>query len=86
MTVGEVAARFPITRIAVMKHIRVLEEADLVTSKKEGRVRRLHHNPVPIQFIYDRWLTEHGSFWAGRLADLKYRVEQESENDDDSER
>ena len=74
-SVGSVAVQFDTTRIAVMRHIRILEEADLIISKKEGRTRRLYHNAVPIQLIYDRWTTEYSSLWAGRMADLKYRVE-----------
>ena len=74
-TVGEVAACFDTTRIAVMRHIRMLEEVDLLISRKEGRKRRLYHNAVPIQMIYDRWTTEYSSLWAGRMVDLKYRVE-----------
>jgi DNA-binding transcriptional ArsR family regulator len=85
ITVGELAAEFPMSRIAVMKHLRVLEEADLVTSRKEGRTRRLHLNPVPIQFVYDRWTTEYSQFWAGRLADIKYRVERGRSQDDEQD-
>ena len=74
-TVGEVAARFDTTRIAVMRHIRILEEADLLISQKQGRRRHLYHNAVPIQMIYDRWTSEYSSLWASRMLDLKYRVE-----------
>jgi len=78
-TVGEVAARFDVTRIAVMHQIRVLEEAQLLVSRKEGRRRRLYFNAVPIQMIYDRWTSELSALWASRMADLKYRVESRSE-------
>ena len=81
ITVGELSSRFEISRIGVMKHIRVLEEAQLLHSQKEGRSRRLYFNPVPIQMIYDRWTTEYSSLWSRRLTDLKYRVE--SREDDD---
>jgi len=77
-TVGEVAARFDVTRIAVMHQIRVLEEAQLLISQKEGRKRRLYFNAVPIQMIHDRWTTELSAFWASRVADVKYRVEQKA--------
>jgi DNA-binding transcriptional ArsR family regulator len=73
--VSEVCGFFDTSRIAVMKHLRVLEEAGLVTSRKEGRSRRLYFNAVPIQMIYDRWTTEYSALWARRLTDLKYRVE-----------
>ena len=73
--VNDVCAFFETSRIAVMKHLRVLEDAGLVISKREGRSRRLYFNAVPIQMIYDRWTTEYSALWARRLTDLKYRVE-----------
>src|SRR5919108_3391669 len=56
-TLGELDAALPqMTRIAVMKHLRVLERAGLVISHRSGR-RRLHYlNPVPIRRLHDRWL------------------------------
>jgi predicted transcriptional regulator len=75
-TVGELAAHFDVTRIAVMHHLRQLEDCELVISRKDGRARRLYHNPVPIQLIYDRWTTEYSGFWASKMADVKYAVEQ----------
>lgn len=74
-TVGEAAAHFDVTRIAVMHQIRLLEDVQLLISRKEGRKRRLYFNAVPIQMIYDRWTTELGGFWASQMADVKYRVE-----------
>ena len=74
-TVGEVAAHFDVTRIAVIHQIRILEEAQLLVSRKEGRKRRLYFNAVPIQMIHDRWTTELSAFWASRMADVKYSVE-----------
>lgn len=82
-SVGSVAVHFDTTKIAVMRHIRILEEAGLIVSKKRGRTRRLYHNAVPIQLIYDRWTTEYSSLWAGRMADLKYRVEHDEESEAD---
>lgn len=81
-SVGEVAAHFDTSRIAVMHQLRVLEEADLVISRKDGRRRRLFHNPVPIQLVYDRWTTEYSGLWAGRMVDVKYKVEQAQGGDD----
>ncbi len=74
-SVNEVCAHFDTSRIAVMKHLRVLEAADLVHSEKHGRVRRLYFNLVPIQMIHDRWSTQYGDLWARRLLDVKYKVE-----------
>src|SRR3954470_12828408 len=62
-------------RIAVMKHLAVLEAANLVLSEKEGRERHLYFNPVPIQMIHDRWTTEFSTYWSGQLSRLKYRLE-----------
>ena len=73
--VGRVSEFFAIGRVAVMKHLAVLEGANLVVSEKAGRERRLWFNPVPIHMIYDRWTTEFSDYWAGRLARMKYRLE-----------
>jgi DNA-binding transcriptional ArsR family regulator len=62
-------------RIAVMKHLAVLEGANLVISEKVGRERLLWFNPVPVHMIYDRWTSEFSAYWAGRLARVKYRLE-----------
>lgn len=73
--VGRVCEFFAIGRVAVMKHLAALEGANLVVSEKAGRERRLWFNPVPIHMIYDRWTTEFSDYWAGRLARMKYRLE-----------
>lgn len=73
--VQHVAAFFDVSRIQVLKHLRVLEAASLVVSRKEGRERRLYFNPVPIQLIHDRWTTEFSAHWAARLTALKFHVE-----------
>ena len=79
--VNQVCAYFDTSRIAVMKHLAVLEDAALVVSRKDGRSRRLYFNPVPIQVIYDRWTTEYSALWSRRLTDLKYRVETTAEEE-----
>ena len=73
--VNYVASFFEVSRIAVMKHLKVLEEAGLVVSRKEGRERVLHFNPVPIQEIHERWTTEFSTRWAAKLTRIKSRVE-----------
>jgi DNA-binding transcriptional ArsR family regulator len=74
--VTRVAAFFDdMGRVAVMKHLAVLERANLVISERQGRERLLFFNPVPIHMIYDRWTTEFSAYWAGRLARMKYRLE-----------
>jgi DNA-binding transcriptional ArsR family regulator len=74
-TVKYVAGFFKMSRIAVMKHLRVLVHAGLVISEKEGRSRRLYFNCVPIQMIYDRWTTEYSALWASGMTRVKYHVE-----------
>ena len=79
--VGELASAFDVSRIAVMKHLAVLEAASLVVSEKEGRKRRLYFNAAPIQMIYDRWTTAYSGWWAGQLTGIKYRAEARHEKD-----
>jgi len=80
-SVGEVAAGFDVSRIAVMRHLTVLEEADLIVSEKRGRTRHLYMNAVPIQMIHDRWASEYSAMWAGRTLDIKYLAEQRAAAD-----
>lgn len=74
-SVNHVAAHFEMSRIAVMKHLKVLEAADLILSEKVGRTRHLYFNAVPIQLIHDRWTSEYSALWASKLTSLKYAVE-----------
>ena len=73
--VGELAREFDVSRIAVMKHLRVLEAANLIVSEKDGRTRRLYFNVLPIQLIHDRWTTEYSAFWAEQVSSIKFRAE-----------
>ena len=73
--VGEVAAHFEMSRIAVQKHLAVLELAELLTSERQGRERRLWLNAVPLQLVHERWSEQYRSFWANRLTKLKYAAE-----------
>lgn len=84
-SVGEVASRFDVSRIAVMRHLTVLEEAGLIISDKRGRTRHLYMNVVPIQMIHDRWSSEYSGLWAGRMLDIKYLAEQRSAGGCDGE-
>jgi len=83
-SVNELSATFDISRIAVMKHLKVLEGARLILSKKVGRSRQLYMNTVPIQMIYDRWTTEYSALWAKGLTAIKYAVEAKGTRDDSS--
>ena len=73
---GELEEALPrMTRFGVMKHLRVLEEAGLVTTRKAGR-RKLHFlNPVPIRLIADRWISRYAAPIVDRMADIKYHLE-----------
>ena len=79
INVGAVASEFDVTRIAVMKHLAMLEDAGLLISEKDGRTRRLYFNAVPIQMIYDRWTTEYSAYWAGTVTRIKYLAEAPSD-------
>lgn len=70
-SVGELAQNFDVTRIAVMNHLKVLEEAQLVISEKVGRSRRLYLNAAPIQTIYDRWTDTFSAHWLDRMSLIK---------------
>jgi DNA-binding transcriptional ArsR family regulator len=71
----ELEADLDMTRFGVMKHLRVLEEAGLVVTRKSGR-KKLHFlNPVPIRLIHDRWIDKYTERRVSALADLKTELE-----------
>jgi DNA-binding transcriptional ArsR family regulator len=75
---GELADAFAEhSRFAVMQHLRVLERADLVVHRREGRLRLNYLNPVPIQRIYHRWVSRYQEPWAESLVALKGTLERE---------
>ena len=74
-SINDVCVDFSSSRIAVMKHIRKLEASSLIVSHKEGRVRRLYFNVIPIQMIYERWTDQYSAIWAGQITRFKNRVE-----------
>src|SRR5512141_474080 len=75
-TLLELEAALPgMTRFGVMKHLRVLDAASLVTSRKVGRERHHYLNPVPIRRIHDRWLDRYAIRAADLLTDLKTILE-----------
>jgi uncharacterized protein YndB with AHSA1/START domain len=74
-TLGALEGRLPMTRFGVMKHLRVLEEAGLVTTKRRGREKLHFLNPVPIRVIHDRWVSKYAEPWAATLSGLKRRLE-----------
>ena len=74
-TLGALEARLPMTRIGVMKHLRRLEEAGLVVTKRRGREKLHFLNPVPIRLVHDRWVSKYAEPWAAGLSGLKQRLE-----------
>ena len=76
MITGAIADRFPrLSRFAVMQHLRVLEEAELVIPRREGRERYNYLNPVPIQLMYDRWVVRYMKPWTEALVSLRDELE-----------
>ena len=65
------------TRIGVMKHLRVLEEAGLVTTRRRGREKLHFLNPVPIRLVHDRWVSKYAEPWAATLSELKTKLEED---------
>src|SRR3984893_2951453 len=70
--------RLPMTRFGVMKHLRVLEEAGLVTTKRRGRQKVHFLNPVPIRLVHDRWVSKYAEPWVATLSGLKKTIEEET--------
>jgi DNA-binding transcriptional ArsR family regulator len=70
-------AELPMSRFGVMKHLRVLEEAGLVTTQKRGREKLHFLNPVPIRLMHDRWVGKYAEPWASALSELKRDIESE---------
>src|ERR687893_3328981 len=65
----------PMSRIGVMKHLRVLEEAGLVVTRRRGREKLHFLNPVPIRLVHDRWVSKYAEPWAAGLSELKHELE-----------
>jgi DNA-binding transcriptional ArsR family regulator len=76
-TLTELDARLPMTRFGVMKHLKVLEQAGLVTTRRSGREKFHHLNPVPIRLIYDRWVSKYAEPLATAISSIKRELEEE---------
>jgi uncharacterized protein YndB with AHSA1/START domain len=74
-TLSALEARLPMTRFGVMKHLRVLEQAGLVTTRQRGREKLHFLNPVPIRLVHDRWVSKYAEPWASGLSGLKNKLE-----------
>ncbi len=78
-TLVALTAPHDMTRIAVAKHLRLLEEAGLVVSRRRGREKVHYLNTVPIRLLHDRWVSKYTEPWAAGLAGLKAELEQSME-------
>lgn len=78
LPIAEIANHFPVSRTAVVKHLRVLSEADLVKGRKVGREKRYTLQPEPLKEMKD-WLSFYERFWDNKLAMLRHYVENDEE-------
>ncbi|HEY2140776.1 MAG TPA: SRPBCC domain-containing protein [Solirubrobacteraceae bacterium] len=74
-TLSALERRLPMTRFGVMKHLKVLEQAGLLTTKRQGREKLHFLNPVPIRLVHDRWVSKYSEPWAATLSGLKKGLE-----------
>ena len=75
-TLTELESDLEMTRFGVMKHLKVLEQAGLVVTKRRGREKLHFLNPVPIRLIYDRWVSKYAEPMAAALTGLKDQLEE----------
>lgn len=74
-TLTELESHVDMTRIGVMKHLRLLEDADLVITRRSGREKLHFLNPVPIRLIHDRWIDKYTEDHVSALTNLKATLE-----------
>src|SRR5579862_7082968 len=74
-TLTALERRLPMSRIGVMKHLRVLEEAGLVVTRRRGREKLHFLNAVPIRLVHDRWVSKYAEPWAATLTAIKHTLE-----------
>jgi uncharacterized protein YndB with AHSA1/START domain len=74
-TLNAMGRRLTMTRFGVMKHLRVLEDAGLVTTRRRGREKLHFLNPIPIRLVHDRWVSKYAAPWAAMLSGLKHSLE-----------
>ena len=75
-TLTELESKLEMTRFGVMKHLRVLEDPQLVVTRRSGREKLHYLNPVPIRLIHDRWIDKYTEHRVAALADLKTELEE----------
>ena len=74
-TLTALESHFGMTRFGVMKHLKLLEEAGLVVTRRRGREKLHFLNPVPIRLVHDRWVSKYAEPWTAKLSDLKGQLE-----------
>lgn len=79
LSAGDIARRFPVSRPAIAKHVRVLRAAGLLRERRVATQRLYSLDPAALQAV-DRWLAPYRLFWAARLVDLKRVVEEEAKS------
>jgi uncharacterized protein YndB with AHSA1/START domain len=77
-TLSSLEQRLPMTRFGVMKHLKVLEQAGLITTARRGREKLHHLNAVPIRLVHDRWVSKYAEPWAAMLTGLKTTIEEQT--------
>src|SRR5579859_8131626 len=77
-TLSALERRLPMTRFGVMKHLRQLEEAGLVVTRRRGREKLHFLNAVPIRLVHDRWVSKYAEPWVATLSELKKTIEEET--------
>jgi DNA-binding transcriptional ArsR family regulator len=76
-TLSALEGRLPMSRFGVMKHLKVLEDANLVVTRRRGREKLHFLNPVPIRRVYERWVSKFAEPWAATLTGIKRELEEE---------
>ncbi len=76
LTLTELEAETQMTRFGVMKHLRVLEQANLIVTRRSGRKKHHFLNAVPIRLVHDRWIDKYTERQVSALADLKAKLEE----------
>jgi DNA-binding transcriptional ArsR family regulator len=74
-TLTELESELDMTRFGVMKHLRILEDAGLIVTRRSGREKLHFLNPVPIRLIHDRWIGKYRERQVSALAELKIELE-----------
>jgi uncharacterized protein YndB with AHSA1/START domain len=77
-TLGDLEQRIDMSRFGVMKHLKILEDAGLITTQRSGRAKLHYLNAVPIRLLHDRWVSKYTEPWASMLSEMKHELEERS--------